>query len=222
MKIDAVIFDLDGVLLDTEYHQWKGWNHAFKHFELDIELTKSQYLKYAGKRGDVIESELMNDFNLDIREGALVNAKEEELLRWFREESLEPMHFVHEAIDFVESNPRLKIGLASGGPRPEVILKLRRAGLEKYFPVFITGSDVDVGKPNPEIYRNICAELNVDPSNALSFEDTQYGLWAAKDAGMYCLAIPTEYSDKQDFSRADEQFSNLEEAINWLSSVISE
>jgi HAD superfamily hydrolase (TIGR01509 family) len=218
-KIEAVIFDLDGVLVDTEYYQWQGWNYAFEYHGLDIRLSKLDYLKYAGKRGDQIESELIDHYKLDLREGSLVNAKEERLIYWFETEKLQPIDQVIESIEFVQKSG-YKTAVASGGPSSEVMIKLRHAGLIKYFKTIVTGTDVMKGKPNPDIYLKTAEELRVNPKNVLSFEDTQYGLQSAKSAGLTCIVVPTEYSVKQDFSTADYVAPSLEKAIDWAKSNI--
>ena len=147
-NIKGIIFDLDGVLLETEYYQWMGWVIPLKEF--GIELTKEKYLDYAGKNGKQIDKELIKDFNLNIEEGALLSKKEPLLIKWFSEEKLNYMPYVKEALDFF--NNKFKLALCSGGSREEVIIKLKNANLIQYFPIIVAGSDVERSKPAPDIY----------------------------------------------------------------------
>ena len=214
-KIKGIIFDLDGVLVDTEYYQWQGWVEVLKPF--GIPLSKKEYFNYAGKRGDIVESELIKNYNLKVEKGSLQKQKEKLLIKWFNEKKLKLMPYTREAAEFFTKNNKIKLGLASGGPRDEVILKLKRTNLYFFFPVIVSGSDVKRGKPYPDIYLLTAKKLGIEPKKCLALEDTQYGVESAKSAGLFCFAIPNEYSLKQDFSKADKIFKSLKEVVDFLS-----
>lgn len=209
----GAIFDLDGVLVDTEYYQWQGWVEVLKPF--GISLSKEGYFNYAGKRGDIIEYELIKKYNLNIDKGSLTNKKESMLLEWFSSKKLELMPFAREFVEFF-INKKFKIAICSGSPKNEVISKLKNIDLYSLFEIIIAGSDVERGKPFPDIYIHAIKQLKLKPYECIAFEDTQYGVESAKSAGLYVIAIPGEFSIKQDFSRADKVFKNLKEAIDWI------
>ena len=210
-NIKGIIFDLDGTLFDTEYYQWQGWVVPLREF--GIELTKEKYFDYAGKKGEDIEKELIRDFNLNINEGDLLSKKKELLEEWFSTETISLLPFAKEIVDFFHNNDAYKLALCSGGPREEVLLKLRRNDFLKYFPIIITSSDVERGKPFPDMYKKAAEDIGLDYNQCLAFEDTQYGVQSAKDAGLACFAIPNEYSQRQDFSIADKILNSLGEAL---------
>jgi HAD superfamily hydrolase (TIGR01509 family) len=210
--IKGIIFDLDGVLVDTEGYQWQGWVEILK--PLGISLSKEEYFKYAGKTGNIIESELVKDYNLKIEKGSLLKQKEELLIEWFSSKELKLLPYAKEAIEFF-IDKKMKIAIASGGPKDEIILKLKRIDLYSLFPVITSSGEVKRGKPFPDIYLLSAERLELKPEECLAFEDTQYGLGAAKSAGLTCFAVPGEFSVKQDFSRADKTFTNLKEAIEF-------
>ena len=214
-KIKGVIFDLDGVLVDTEYYQWQGWVEILKPF--GIPLSKKEYFNYAGKRGDIVELELIKKYNLKVEKGSLQKQKEKLLIEWFASKELELMSYAKETVEFFVKNKSFKIAVASGGPKDEVILKLKRTNLYNFFPVVVTGSEVKRGKPYPDIYLFCAKKLGLEPKNCLALEDTQYGVESAKSAGLFCFAIPNEYSLKQDFSKADKIFKSLKEVVDFLS-----
>lgn len=213
-KIEGVIFDLDGVLVDTEYFQWQGWVEVLKPFEKS--LSKEEYFKYAGKQGSDIESALIIDLNLPLSKNTLLEKKEKLLINWFETKTLECMPFAKEAVEYFH-HKNLKLACASGGPRNEVELKLQKKGLFPLFQEVVSGTDVERGKPFPDIYLLATEKLGLKPEQCLAFEDTQYGVAAAKAAGLTCFAIPSEYSSQQDFSEADGVFGNLQEAVSFLS-----
>lgn len=209
--IEGVIFDLDGILVDTEYFHWQGWVESLKpHVK---SLTKKEYLKYAGKQGDAIESELFIDFNLSLPKNELLDKKNELLIDWFETKPLARMPYAKEALEYFQ-HKNLKLACASGSFRQEAELKLKKVGLFSFFQAIVSGDDVEKGKPFPDIYILAAKKLGLKPEQCLSFEDTQSGLTAAKSAGLTCFAIPNEFSQGQDFSQADGVFKNLKEAVS--------
>lgn len=212
--IKGIIFDLDGVLFDSEYYQWQGWVEPLRKY--GIELTKEMYFTYAGKNGKQIDEELVKDFNLNIPVGTLLGEKKKLIEIWFNEKTMPIMPFAKEAVEFFVSNPQFKIALCSGGDTEEIMAKLEKNDFIKYFPVIVAGSDVERSKPNPDIYLLAVKKLGLKPEECLAFEDTQYGLQAAYSAGAHCFAVPNEYSEKQDFSKADKVLSSLKGAVEFF------
>jgi HAD superfamily hydrolase (TIGR01509 family) len=212
--VKGIIFDLDGVLFDSEYYQWQGWAEPLKGF--GVELTKEMYFKYAGKSWRPIGEEMIKDFNLNISVEELWEKKKKLLEKWFNEKAMPIMPYAREAVEYFSSNPNLKVGLCSGGDKEEIITKLEKNNFVKYFAAITAGSDVIKSKPEPDIYLLAAERLGLKPEECLAFEDTQYGLQAAKAAGVYCFAVPNEYSEKQDFSKADKVISSLKEAIEFF------
>ena len=215
--LKGAIFDLDGLLVDTESLQWQGWGEVLKPF--GISLSKEDYLKYAGKAGKIIEAELIKDYNLNIKKSSLLKEKEDLLLKWLRAKPLKAFSFAKEAIKFFKKF-KIKVAVVSGGPRNEVEFKLKKIKLYHLIDVIISGSDVKKGKPNPDIYLLGVEKLNLKPKDCISFEDTEYGVKSAKSAGLICVAIPNEFSKKQNFSKANAKFNNLREAIDWVKKII--
>ena len=210
-EIEGIIFDLDGILVDTEYLHWQGWVKVLKSHAKS--MTKKEYLKYAGKQGDAIETELFIDFNLSLPKNALLGKKNELLIDWFATKPLETMPFAKDALEYFHKK-HLKLACASGSFREEAELKLKKTGLFSLFQTVVSGDDVERGKPFPDIYLLAAKKLGLKPEQCLSFEDTQSGLTSAKAAGLVCYAIPNEFSQGQDFSQADGVFNNLQEAIS--------
>lgn len=215
-KIEGLIFDLDGVITNSEYYQWQGWVLPLKKY--GIEFDKETYIKhYCGNSGIYIDAELIEKYNLKIKEGTLWDEKRKLLDVWFNEKAMPLMPYAQEAVEFL-ANKFKKFALCSSGDRKEILIKLRLDNLTKYFPIVIAGDDVERPKPYPDIYLLSVEKLGLKPEKCVAIEDTQYGLQAAKDAGLYCIAIPNEYSATQDFSRADKIFSSLKDVIDLFNS----
>ncbi len=211
--LKGAIFDVDGVLLETEYFQWQGWIEVLKPF--DKTLPKQKYFKYAGKQGPIIEFELLNDLNLKLDKNYLLSKKEALVVEWFHSQPIHLMPYAMEALSFFQEK-NIKLATATGSPRNEVLLKLKKTGLFPLFQNIVSGSDIKRGKPFPDTYAAAAKALTLNPDTCLAFEDTQYGVESAKSAGLFCFAIPNEFSHKQDFSKADGVFKNLQDAITWI------
>jgi HAD superfamily hydrolase (TIGR01509 family) len=212
-KIKGIIFDLDGVLIDTESYQSRAWIEALKTYS--ISLSEGDLLPYKGKSAEVIENELKKKYRLNIKKRDLVKKRDECILKIYKKEKIKLMPYAKEILAFFSHHK--KLALASTGFQDEVFLKLKKSGLYHYFSVIVSRDDVKRGKPYPDIYLFAAKKLSLKPQQCLAFEDTQYGLESAKSAGLFCFAIPSEYSLKQDFSKADKIFKSLKEVVNFLS-----
>ena len=210
-KIKGVIFDLDGVLVDTERLHYLTWVEVLKPF--GINFTKEDYFNYAGKREDVIEVELIKNYNLkNIEKNFLFNQKRGLSKKWIKSKELKLMPYSKEAVEYF-ANKKVKLAICSGGYKDEIIVKLKRTGFYPFFPIIVSGGEIERGKPYPDIYLLAAKKLGLSPKECLAFEDTQYGLESAKSAGLTCFAIPGEFSVKQDFSKADKVFANFKKMI---------
>jgi beta-phosphoglucomutase len=214
MKLKAAIFDLDGIIADTEGFQYEGWVEALKPY--GAKLGEDEYKRnYAGNTGIYIEADLIKSRGLIAKAGSILAEKEQFVFEWFSEGKIKLMPYVAEAVDYFLKKG-LKTAIASGGPRGEVRLKLKRLGLLDKFEAIATKDDVSMSKPHPDVYLFAAKTLGVKPAHCAAFEDTMYGVQSAKGAGMFCIAIPTEFSENQDFSMADARLSSLKEAISYL------
>ncbi len=213
MKFKAVIFDLDGVLVDSEGFQYRGWLPPLKRF--DVELSKEQYFDYAGKSGAVIETQLIEDFKLPAKKGELLEEKEKLLMQWFKEMNLERKPFAEEAVkEAIDAG--FKIAVCSGGPKKEILMKLENVGLRQYFEIVTGSEDVAKSKPAPDTYLKAAELVGFEPASCVAIEDTEFGTASAKGAGMACVAIPDGWSVKQSFEKADKICKDLKEAIEWI------
>jgi len=214
--IKAVIFDYDGVIGDTEQWQYQTWNETLKPY--NISISKEEYVReLCGRQGEDIDKEIINKFKLNIPYGALVKKKEKLILEWFRTKPIPLMPNVKKIIKKIK-DMQLLIGIASSVPTNELKIKIKKLGLT--FDAMTSKEEVKHSKPDPEIYTLTAKKLNVAPIECVVFEDSSPGVVAAKRAGMFVIAIPTEWSAKQDFSMADANVRNLSEGLDILKKLI--
>lgn len=213
-NLKGIVFDLDGVLVHTEELHYLTWVEVLKSF--GINFSKEEYLNYAGKRENIIGAELTKFYNLkNIGEDYLCKRKRKLMEKWIKSKELELMPYAREAVKYF-SDKKFKLAVCSGSFKDQTINKLKKTSLYSFFPLIVSGDEVKRGKPYPDIYLLTAKKLSLKPKECLALEDTQYGVESAKSAGLFCFGIPSEFSKKQDFSKADKIFSSLKEVINWF------
>jgi HAD superfamily hydrolase (TIGR01509 family) len=201
----AVIFDMDGVLVDGEPLHFEAVNQLMA--EEGRSITLEQYKPYMGTKSGW--SEMIRDFGL-MRERAYYTARYLPLvLERYRAKSVP----LPGALELVAALRRVRIPLAvaSSSILPWVEACLAKLGLLESFDAIVTGSDVVEGKPDPAIYLLAAQRLRVDPSRCLAFEDAPAGILSAKAAGITCWAVRTEYTTGLELPSPQREFQSLTE-----------
>lgn len=192
--IKAAIFDMDGVLIDSEPFIREA---AVKMFaEHGLTVQPEDFLPFTGAGedrfiGGVAE---LYDFTLDhVRDKDRTYAIYGEIVQG----KLHPLPGVHEFIAKARSRG-LKLAVASAADKVKVEINLREMGISRdTFDAVVTGSDVTHKKPDPEIFLAAAKKMGVEPANCLVCEDAVNGINAAKAAGMRCLGITTSFSAEE-------------------------
>lgn len=206
-RFRAVVFDMDGLLLDTEVL----WQRAEAELFLrhGAEYTIADALAVMGTSFDVTARYFAERLGEPAGQGAqLVDELRVLMLAELRREvAARPG-----AVELVERlRNRVPLGLASNSSRNLVDAALLTAGLTDAFDAIVTADDVQDPKPAPELYLLACERLGVAPSEALALEDTTPGIAAAKAAGLTCIAVP-QFAET-DVSAADRVIDSLEELL---------
>ena len=201
-KIKAVIFDMDGVLVDTEPLHYITLSKILKKYKYD--LTKKEFImdfvgvgkeicaEKMSKKLGIPESEILKRRNIIYR-GLMKKARERK-----------------GAISLVKKlRKNFKVCVATSSKRNEVLIVLKNAKFSGLFKKIVTGSNVKRLKPYPDVYLFAAKKINAKPSECIAIEDTEVGVAAAKTAGMKCIAVPHAFSKKQDFSLADKVVKSL-------------
>lgn len=217
-RFQAIIFDCDGVLVDTEYLKFLAWKEALE--TRGVPFSIEEYMPLVGHSSKNILQMIRDAKNIDISEEVIEvkNGKYKHL----QKQGVPPIpEMVSFALCLVESKQQLgiRLALASSAPKEEILLNLKQIGLENAFDLIISGSDdlneyIDAegtNKPKPYIYIELAKRLGISLECCLVFEDTKAGVDAAASAGMVAVAVPNQFTLTHDFSNAHRIISSYEE-----------
>lgn len=201
MSVCALIFDLDGLLVDTESADYAAWARAWR--EWGHELPRDAWVARIGSDGRGFDplARLAERVGEGFDAAALQAARREHrdaLLRGLDA----PMPGVPELLAAAETRG-LRRAVASSSDREWVEARLAHAGLAGRFEVLRCADDVPRVKPDPDLYLAALAALETPPSRAVAFEDSPNGVAAARAAGLFCVAVPGPMTRGLDFGRAD-------------------
>jgi beta-phosphoglucomutase len=189
--IRAVIFDMDGVIIDSNPVHRVAWAEYTRRY--GVEMTEAMQQRMYGKRND----EIIRDFlgsSLSPEAVFAHGAAKEQLYR----EMMKPR--IEEALvpgirEFLARHSDLKLGLATNAEPPNVDFVLDTTGLRRFFPVIVNGHEVTNPKPHPEIYLGVADMLGVPPAECVVFEDSYTGVEAGHAAGMRVVGVTTTHED---------------------------
>lgn len=184
----AVIFDMDGVIVEnTNFHQ-KAWEKFSQKYNLDFSEEKFKN-DYFGKTNDQILPEMFNK-ELPEKEIKKLGDEKEAIYREIFQPHLKPLKGL---VPLLEELRRcsIPIGVATSAPRDNVDFVLDGLDIRKYIKTIVDDSMVVRGKPYPEIYRKSAEMLGVNPENCVVFEDSMSGTKSAFDAGAKVVAVTT-------------------------------
>ncbi|HEY47687.1 MAG: hypothetical protein AMJ88_08900 [Anaerolineae bacterium SM23_ 63] len=206
--IRALVFDFDGVILDTETPFFKSWQEIYQEYGYDLSI--SDWGSMLGSFSDPQDPyERLEDYLGSSLDREAIRTK-----RSNREMDLLKTEAVLPGVESILIKGRrlgLKLGVASSSERKWVTNHLDRLGLLSHFECIMCAEDVQFTKPYPDLYQAVCSALDLRPAQAIAFEDTLNGVLAAKRAGLYCIAIPTLITRHLTMSEADMIVASLEE-----------
>ncbi|MDR0796661.1 MAG: HAD-IA family hydrolase [Tannerella sp.] len=210
--IKAVLFDMDGVLVDTERQICRAAIQMFK--ELGVTVQPEDFLPFVGAGenryiGGVAEK---YGFGLDIDAAKF---RTYTIYGEIVHDCLKPLAGVYDFIDRCRTK-EIKIAIATSADLMKMEINLREIGLPaETFDATVNGLEVVHKKPSPEIYLMAARKVGVEPAYCLVVEDAINGVQAAKTAGMYCLALTTSFSVEQ-LNQADWIRKDLTEALDLI------
>lgn len=213
-KIKAILFDLDGTLVDSEHFHFNTWNELLA--ESDVQLKYEDFLKnYAGIPLPGNAKRLKELYEIAVPLETLIARKETLTVERLKTEEIGLMPYVQDTLDFFLA-AGIEMVLVTASKRADVDEMFSKNGLGKYFSFLVTRSDVQNSKPDPESYNLAVEKLGLDKAECLVFEDTLNGLKAAKAAGLTCFVVQANAEDHQKLAAADRIFTDFQLAKDYL------
>lgn len=212
MKYDFIIFDMDGLMFDTEIFYFKSWK-AFEdkyNFRFDIKTRN----RIAGMNEDNVRDEfakILGDYDKAKNLRDEINAYRKEGLKNYND-SIKKEGLV-ELLDFLKENG-IRACIASSSDKEKILYLIEKENIEDYFDFVVSGGDFENSKPNPEIFEKAAEIANVDKSRALILEDSHNGYLAAKSSGIDYLIIHDTSFHKT--FKADKEVDSLLDVIEYI------
>ena len=208
-RFRAVVFDMDGLLLDTEVLWDRAEGELFRRH--GDEWTFEDKLAVMGTSQQASARYYAQRLGQPTERGEALVAEMYELMKLELEREVDAHPGAVELLERLGEMDNVRVGLASNSSREMVDIALRVAGLAEAFEAIVTSDDVEHPKPAPDIYLLACERLGVSPHDAVALEDTAPGVAAAKAAGLFTIAVP-QFAET-DVSAADRVVASLEELL---------
>lgn len=202
----AVIFDMDGVLIDSYAAHFAGWSQMYR--ELNVPYTEADFAADFGRTSRDI---LFRRFGTELPDDRIreLDERKEALFRDSLRKNFTPMSGARELIDALAA-ASFKLGIGSSAPPENIELCLNLFGCRDKFKAIVTGQDVTRGKPDPQVFSLAAERLTVAPPNCAVVEDAVHGIEAANRAGMASIAL-TGTATREQLSHAVRIVDNLDE-----------
>lgn len=209
MPLKAILFDMDGVIVDTEPLHRKAYFKTFD--ELGIAVPEDLYTSFTGASTKRVAETLIDKFNLSETPEEIASTKRAFFKDYFyNDEEFDLIPGVKDLILHYYEN-EIKLILASSATMTTINMVFEKFELEKYFEGKISGADLKESKPHPEVFL-LAAEMANEPvENCMVIEDSTNGILAAHRAKIFCAAYRSPHSKNQDYTLADTVVSDYEE-----------
>ncbi len=187
MNFQAAIFDMDGLLLDTERVCIEIFEQACQ--AVGVPFLRDLYLSVIGRNAAGIEATLRAGYGPDLDYMQLHNEWRTRYNAVVKHQAIPVKQGVIELLEWLKAE-HIPTAVATSTQRDVASIKLRLSGLDRYFDAVATGCEVSQGKPHPEIYLLAASRLDVAPTQCLAFEDSNNGVRSAVAAKMIAYQIP--------------------------------
>jgi beta-phosphoglucomutase family hydrolase len=204
-EIEAVIWDMDGVLADTAHYHLSAWQEIFQ--KRGVKFTRKDFRYSFGLRNDTIIRNTLGKQTAQDEIEAIAREKEETFRRMIGQN----IKLLPGTVELLQSLKQqgVKMAIASSTPIENIRLITGSLGIANCFQAIVAGQDVTEGKPSPQVFLLAAQRLGAKPGNCVVIEDAVAGVTAAKKAGMHCVAITTTHP-RESLKQADLIVDTLE------------
>jgi beta-phosphoglucomutase-like phosphatase (HAD superfamily) len=219
LKIDAVMFDLDGLLADTEDFHVLAYDEVAK--SLGIKLPRDYIVSFIGAPTAVNLRRLMKDYGIpESRFEELLKIRYDRYIEIVKTTPLAPMDGALECVTEIKKKG-FKTALVTSSLREHSLAVLENISkntspgidIKKLFDIMVFGDEIKELKPAPDIYIKAVASLKTKPERCIALEDSEAGVASAKAAGLIVIAVPCPHTKEQKFERADFVVKSLREVL---------
>ena len=196
----AVVFDMDGVIIDSEPIHAQVNQLVLSH--IGVQVTQEYLNQFVGVTNPEMWRTIIRDFKIDRTVEGMVESQLSANIKFLDESDILPINGISELIKLL-NNHHIPIGIASSAPRLLIERVLAKFEMQKWFQCIVSGEEVKQGKPAPDVYLEACRMIGAPVEKCIAIEDSRHGVLAAKRAGLRCIGYQNENSGKQDLSDAD-------------------
>lgn len=191
-RLQAVVFDMDGLMFDSERYVQKSWDIAGK--ILGYGPLGHNIVNTLGTNRTNREIYFKEHYGQDFPFEKFLDTYRNAYWEMSKEKGVPAKEGLHELLEVLKKH-HIKMGVATSSSEEHAFGNLKREGIENYFQAVITGNMIEHGKPEPDIYIEACQRLHVKPEQAIALEDAVNGIRAAHRAGMMPVMIPDMIKD---------------------------
>ncbi len=207
--LKAILFDMDGVIVNTEPLHHKAYYQMFN--DVNIDVPEALYASFTGQSTLEICKRLCAHFDLKLGPETLVGLKRDHFRELFENDA--ELALLDGVLDLIKEyhHNGLKLVLASSASMENINNIFERFDLDQYFVAKLSGADLEASKPHPEIFEKASLASGHEPHECIVIEDSTNGIRAAKDAGIFCVGYDSLHSHDQDYGLADVVVSDFRE-----------
>jgi len=207
LHLKAVIFDMDGVIVDSEPIESRAWEKVLLEFGAKP-IFKSWGL--INDPGNTFLKEIVERHGLKDQSSEIIKIKKRKYFEEFVQLGVAPIPGMIALMQKLKK-AKIKTAIASSRNERQVRVVIQELEFNNEFDIIVGANEEIKRKPAPDIFLKTAQQLNVKPTDCVAIEDTENGIISAKAAGMYAIAVPNKWTKHQDFSKADKIVKSLSE-----------